>query len=101
MAAYVISEISAILDPALMEQYRTLAQTTIKQYDGHYVVRGGAVEKVEGEPAPQAIVIAEFPTMARAREWYRSPEYREYAEALAIRPKALTRRLLFVEGVQM
>ncbi|HXM29006.1 MAG TPA: DUF1330 domain-containing protein [Chthoniobacterales bacterium] len=98
MAAYVISEISAILDPALMEQYRTLAQTTIKQYDGHYVVRGGAVEKVEGEPAPQAIVIAEFPTMARAREWYRSPEY---AEALAIRPKALTRRLLFVEGVQM
>jgi uncharacterized protein (DUF1330 family) len=98
MAAYVISEISAILDPALMEQYRTLAQTTIKQYDGHCVVRGGAVEKVEGEPAPQAIVIAEFPTMARAREWYRSPEY---AEALAIRPKALTRRLLFVEGVQM
>lgn len=58
----------------------------------------GAVEKVEGEPAPQAIVIAEFPTMARAREWYRSPEY---AEALAIRPKALTRRLLFVEGIQM
>jgi uncharacterized protein (DUF1330 family) len=98
MAAYIISEISAILDPALMEQYQTLAQTTIKQYGGRYVVRGGAIEKVEGESAPQAIVIVEFPTMAKAREWYRSPEY---AEALAIRPKALTRRLLFVEGAQM
>jgi uncharacterized protein (DUF1330 family) len=98
MAAYIISEISAILDPALAESYRALAQTAIKHYGGRYVVRGGAIEKVEGESAPKAIVIVEFPTMERAREWYRSPEY---AEALAIRPQALTRRLLFVEGVQM
>src|SRR5260221_12784655 len=98
MAAYIISEISAILDPALMEQYRTLAQTTIKQYDGRYVVRGGAIEKVEGESAPQAIVIVEFPTMARARERYPSPGY---AETLAIHPQAMTRRLLFYDSVQM
>jgi uncharacterized protein (DUF1330 family) len=96
MVAYVISEIFAILDPILMEKYRALAQTTIKKYGGRYVVRGGAIEKVEGEPAPLAIVIVEFPTMERAREWYRSPEY---AEALAFSPKALSRRLLFVEGV--
>jgi uncharacterized protein (DUF1330 family) len=98
MAAYVISAISAILDPILMEKYRALAQTTIKKYGGRYIVRGGVVEKVEGEPAPLAIVIVEFPTMERAREWYRSPEY---AEALAICPKALSRRLLFVEGAQV
>jgi len=98
MAAYVISEISAILDPILMEKYRALAQTAIKKYGGRYVVRGGAIDKVEGESAPNAIVIVEFPTMERAREWYQSPEY---AEALVIRRKALNRRLLFVEGVQV
>jgi uncharacterized protein (DUF1330 family) len=98
MAAYVISEISAILDPILMEKYRALAQTTIKKYGGRYVVRVGAIDKVEGESAPNAIVIVEFPTMERARQWYQSPEY---AEALAIRRKALNRRLLFVEGVQV
>ena len=98
MAAYVISEISAILDPILMEKYRALAQTTIKKYGGRYVVRDGAIDKVEGESAPNAIVIVEFPTMERAHEWYQSPEY---AEALAIRRKVLTRRLLFVEGVQV
>jgi uncharacterized protein (DUF1330 family) len=97
MAAYVISEVSAILDPILMEKYRALAQTTIKKYGGRYVVRGGAIEKVEGESASHAIVIVEFPTMGRAHEWYQSPEY---AEALAIRSKALNRRLVFVEGVQ-
>jgi uncharacterized protein (DUF1330 family) len=97
MAAYVISEVSAILDPILMEKYRALAQTTIKKYGGRYVVRGGAIEKVEGESASHAIVIVEFPTMGRAHEWYQAPEY---AEALAIRSKALNRRLVFVEGVQ-
>jgi uncharacterized protein (DUF1330 family) len=96
MAAYVISEISVILDPILMEKYRALAQTTIKKYGGRYVVRGGAIEKVEGESAPHTIVIVEFPTMSTAHEWYRSPEY---AEALTISPKAISRRLLFVEGV--
>ena len=96
MAAYVISEISEVLDSVRLEQYRSLAQTSIKQYGGRYIIRGGAIEKIEGESAPQAIVIVEFPSIERAREWYRS---REYAEALAIRPSALNRRLLFVEGV--
>ena len=97
MAGYVISEISAMLDPVLMKKYQTLAQASIEQYGGRYVVRGGAIETIEGEP-PHAIVIVEFPSIERAREWYRSPEY---AEALTIRPSALNRRLLLVEGVQV
>ena len=43
-----------------------------------------------------AFVIAEFPSMARAHEWYRSPEY---AKALELRQTALHRRLIFVDGV--
>jgi uncharacterized protein (DUF1330 family) len=97
MAAYVISEISEILEPMLLEEYRSLAQATIEQYGGRYIVRGGAIEAVEGASAPPRIVIVEFPTMKRARDWYHSPEY---AEALTVRQKALNRRLLFVEGVQ-
>ena len=46
--------------------------------------------------SPEAIVIVEFPSMERAREWYRSPEY---AEALKLRGDALDRRLILVEGV--
>jgi uncharacterized protein (DUF1330 family) len=95
VAAYVISEVE-VLDPAFIEQYRSLAQATIDKYSGRYVVRGGAVEPVEGDWAPKHIVIVEFPTMERARTWYQSPEY---AEALKVRQKALNRRLIFVEGV--
>jgi uncharacterized protein (DUF1330 family) len=95
MAAYVISEISDVLEPALLEEYRSLAQATIEQYGGRYVVWGGAIEVVEGGLGPRCVVIVEFPTTERAREWYDSPEY---AEALAVRRKAIKRRLLFVEG---
>jgi uncharacterized protein (DUF1330 family) len=96
MAAYVLSEIVEILDRSLMEKYRSLAQASIEQYGGHYSIRGGAIETLEGDWRPQAIIIVEFPTMENAREWYQSSEY---AEALAIRPQALNRRLFLIEGV--
>ena len=94
MTAYVISELEP-RDTALFEQYRALAAATIARYGGRYLVRGGAAELIEGGPPPKTFVIVEFPDMARAREWYRSPEY---AVALKVRANALERRLLFVEG---
>jgi uncharacterized protein (DUF1330 family) len=95
MSAYVISEVEA-RDQAAMEAYRTLAAATIAQYGGRYLVRGGAAELVEGGPPPKTIIIVEFTSMERAREWYASPEY---AEALKLRQTALERRLMFVEGM--
>ncbi len=95
MSAYVISEVEA-RDAAAMEAYRGLAAKTIAQYGGRYLVRGGAAEIVEGGPPPKTLIIVAFPSMARLREWYASPEY---AEALKVRRGALERRLIFVEGV--
>jgi uncharacterized protein (DUF1330 family) len=42
------------------------------------------------------VVIVEFRTMQRLRDWYASPEY---AAALEVRGTALARRLLFVDGL--
>jgi len=65
---------------------------------GRYIVRGGTVEAIEGEwPVHRRVIIVEFPTMERAREWYGSAEY---AAALEVRATALTRRLIFVEGIE-
>jgi uncharacterized protein (DUF1330 family) len=94
MSAYVISEVEP-RDAALMQQYRALAAATIAQYGGRYIVRAGPAELIEGGPPPKTLVIVEFPSMARAKEWYSSVEY---AEALKVRADALTRRLVFVEG---
>jgi uncharacterized protein (DUF1330 family) len=95
MAAYVISEVE-MRDFSSFEAYRSLAAKTIAQYGGRYLVRAGASELVEGGPPPKTIIIVEFPTMERLRQWYASSEY---AEALKLRESALERRLIFVEGV--
>jgi len=95
MAAYVISDVEMV-DPELFEKYRALAPGTIAQYGGRYLVRGGKIQTIEGDWKPKPLVIVEFPTMQRALEWYHSPEY---AEALKVREKALSRNLIFVDGV--
>ena len=95
MSAYVISEVD-VRDAAGFEAYRTIAAKAIAQYGGRYLVRGGAANLIEGEQPPKTIIVVEFPTMERLREWYASPEY---AEALKVRQRAIDRRLIFVEGV--
>jgi uncharacterized protein (DUF1330 family) len=95
MPAYVISELE-VRDAAGIETYRTLAAKSIAQYGGRYLVRGGAASTAEGGPPPKNIIVVEFPSMERLREWYASPEY---AQALKVRQTALDRRLIFVEGV--
>ncbi len=95
MSAYVISEVD-VRNAAGFEAYRTIAAKAIAQYGGRYLVRGGAANVAEGGPPPNTIIVVEFPTMERLREWYASPEY---AQALKVRQTALDRRLIFVEGV--
>jgi uncharacterized protein (DUF1330 family) len=95
MTAFVISDVVG-LDPELVARYRALARASIEQYGGVYLTNvGNAIDQVEGDWAPANIVLVRFPSMERAREWYRS---REYAEALAIRRTALRRNLIFVAG---
>jgi uncharacterized protein (DUF1330 family) len=95
MPAYVVSEVE-ILNEDAARQYRQLAAASIATYGGRYLARAAEAVMVEGEPTRRRIVILEFPSMQRAREWYASPEY---AEALKLRDTALDRRLMFVEGV--
>lgn len=95
MAAYVISDLQ-VRDPSSIVEYRTLAAESIARYGGRYLARGGTIHPIEGGWTPESIVVVEFPSMQRAREWFDSPEY---AGARAIAARALSRRLIFVEGV--
>lgn len=96
MTAYAISEFE-VLDDTELQRYRQLAAASIARHGGRYIVRGARPDVAEGElPAGQRVVVVEFVSMAQLRRWYASADY---AEALAVRDTALTRRLLFVDGV--
>ncbi len=94
MAAYVIGEIE-VTDPAAYEGYRKQVLATIEKHGGRFLVRGGGVEALEGGWAPKRLVVLEFPSMAKAREWYRSPEY---APLIKLRQTASRGKLVAVEG---
>ena len=49
------------VDQAKIAEYRTLSVASIAKQGGRYVVRGGAIEAVEGSWRPKMIVIVEFP----------------------------------------
>ena len=93
MAAYLISDLT-VRNAEAFEIYRTRAAEAVKQYGGRYLVRGGAVQALEGEWKPQ-IVVVEFSDVERALAWYHSPEY---APALAVHDTALQRNMIIAEG---
>jgi uncharacterized protein (DUF1330 family) len=98
MTAYLISDVGPVApeDDAAWKAYLAMAPATIEKYGGRYLARGGAIDVIEGDWSPYAIVIAEFPDRDAVARWYASPEY---AEGLAIRAKSgLHRRMICVEG---
>lgn len=95
MAAYIIVDIF-IHDPETYERYKTLAPPSIEKYGGHYIVRGGRTETLEGDWRPNRFVILEFPDLDTARAWWASAEY---AEAKALRHQAATSEMIVVEGL--
>jgi uncharacterized protein (DUF1330 family) len=94
MTAYFIVEVD-VTDPAVFEEYRKGAHATVVAHGGSYVVRGGALETVEGGWQPARLVILAFPTMARLKGWYNSPDY---VPLRALRFKSARSRAIMVEG---
>lgn len=95
MPAYVINDME-ITDPVVFEQYRQLTPSTVAQYGGRFIVRGGAIEPLEGDWLPQRLVILEFPSAEQARAWINSPEY---APARSLRQASSHSSIILVEGV--
>jgi len=95
MAAYIIADVE-ITDPARYAEYVRVIPETIAKYGGRFVVRGGRGETLEGSWSPKRIVILEFPTFERAREWWASEEYRA---PRSLRQSASVGRLIVVQGI--
>ena len=95
MAAYVIVDLE-VTDPARFAEYRQQVPATIAAYGGRFLVRGGEHHVVEGDWRPRRIVVVEFPSLAQARRWYDSEEYRG---PKARRLAASKANVIFVEGV--
>jgi uncharacterized protein (DUF1330 family) len=99
--AYVIAEVekdpTKTQDAAAARRYAEAAPKSLVPFGGQYVVRGGAVQALEGEAPKGYIVVIAFDSVEKARGWYDSPAY----EAVKpIRQSSMKSRILIVEGVR-
>jgi uncharacterized protein (DUF1330 family) len=96
MAAYVIVRIN-VNNWDQYKEYMTLTPGIIAKYDGRFIVRGGETVTLEGPEEKWRIVVVEFPDLAKAKEFYYSPEY---TDARKIREGAALAQFVAVSGVE-
>jgi uncharacterized protein (DUF1330 family) len=94
MPAYVIVNIE-VTDQDAFEHYRASVPEVLARFGGRYLVRGGNLHVIEGEPALKRLVILEFPDMDAARAFYGSEEY---APLLKLRMAAARSEMVLVDG---
>jgi uncharacterized protein (DUF1330 family) len=93
MPGYLIMD-AEVTDPDGYEEFKRLAAAAIADHGGRYLVRGGALEALEGDWHTR-LVLLEFDTLEAALRFYRSDAYQGARE---IRLKTATARLAAVEG---
>jgi len=94
MPAYVIARVN-ITSPERYADYRALTPDAVAAFGGSFVVRGGAVETLEGPEETRRVVVIRFDSMEKARQFYNSAQYQA---AVKIRQEASEGELILVEG---
>ena len=95
MAAYVIYQ-AEVLDPERYADYREKSTPAVAAAGGEFVVRGGDIDVLEGDPPRGRTVIVRFKSLEAAREFYDGERYRE---ARALREGAVRADAYIVDGV--
>jgi uncharacterized protein (DUF1330 family) len=95
MPAYVILDID-VTDAAGYEEYKQQGAPTLAPYGGKPRIRGEVIECLEGTWQPRRLVMIEFESMEKAREWWESPEYRE---AKKLRHRSARTNVVLADGM--
>ena len=96
MAAYAIGRLE-MRDPSWLQEYGPKTTALVAKHGGKYLVRGGAMERLEGiGQLPSVMVVLEFPSMAQAKAWYHDPEY---APLIKLRQTGSDLDFILVEGI--
>jgi uncharacterized protein (DUF1330 family) len=92
--AYIVVQID-VTNPQQYAEYTRRSPGIIAKFGGRFVARGGRAVTLEGPPARGRVVVVEFPSFDRAREFYNSPEYQA---AKKLRDGAANAQFILVEG---
>jgi uncharacterized protein (DUF1330 family) len=95
MPAYLIARVD-ITDWERYQHYLNATPSIIEKFGGRAIARSGEPITLEGPRETRRMVILEFPTVGKAREFYDSSDYQK---ARKLREGAATGELVVVDGI--
>jgi uncharacterized protein (DUF1330 family) len=94
--AYLVGHIT-VTNPQAYTTYAEQVPKTIEAYGGKYLVRGGTMRVLEGQPQDGRHVVIEFADRETAQAWYSSDAYQAIIQH---RTNNSTGTLLLIDGYQ-
>ena len=94
MKGYLVVDLS-IKDVGGFQEYAAKIPAFVEKHGGRYIVQGVVPEKMEGDWAPERLVIIEFPSTQNAKDFLADPEAQSL---IALRHKSTESQLILAEG---
>ena len=94
MPAYIIARVE-VTDWTRYREYTKATPAAVARYGGKFIIRGGEITTLEGEPETRRLVVIEFPSLEQAKAFYQSPEY---SQVKTLRAGAAVGQFLAIDG---
>ncbi|MGK0447920.1 MAG: hypothetical protein ACJA2M_001700 [Polaribacter sp.] len=95
MPAYLIVNIE-IKDAEKIKKYLTSTPEILNKYSGRFLVRGGQIWVAEGNWNPKRLVVVEFDSFEKAKEFYDSEQYEHLKK---LRQSSAKTDMIIVNGI--
>ena len=92
---YIIATVS-VTDLVQMGKYREVSTRAMQEHNAEVLVRGGAMQVLEGDWSPERVIVLAFDSVEKAKTFHYSETYQAAKE---IRKDAGVMRMIVVEGV--
>ena len=93
MAAYMIVEIAETMDPEGFDDYQQKVGPILATYGVKRIVMSDQIDVLNGDWEPDRLVVFEFESQERIREWYESEEYQAI---IPLRDRSATSRMVSI-----
>jgi uncharacterized protein (DUF1330 family) len=97
MSAYLIANVD-IKDSERIQKYLASTPEILKKYTGRFLVRGGQIWVAEGNWSPARLVVVEFDTFEKAKEFWNSPDYKPLKD---LRQSSADTDMIIVDGITL
>ncbi len=94
MSAYIVANITEMLNPEILKQYSVKNDPLLEEHGGKVISRGQP-EIMEGDPATLRVVVIEFADKDAAKAWYNSDAYQKI---IPLRQQGCRSTLILMDG---